>query len=267
MDVSLLLPSIRTHKLRDFYFSAAAACKLHEWEIVVVSPFPIPENLEGLKNLKWLVDYGNPTRCTQLGARLCEGEYIYNCVDDGYFSDGCIDQGLKQIKELGPKDIVNMRYRESECGNGPPMPLLYWNAHRAGLGYPGVHPGWKIALHFLMKTSYYKALGGVDCQFEYMNHASHDLMFRAQHDGAGIFNSHCEGLVCTHFPNTTKDHAPIHHAQLDHDEPLFRKMYFDPGCPANRVNIDFDNWRSSDAVWHRRFPHGRVDSYKELNHG
>ena len=50
----------------------------------------------------------------------------------------------------------------------------------------------------------------------------------------------------------TGDHAPIHVAQLGHDEPLFRALYDDENS-LNRTTIELDNWKSSPERWDKRF--------------
>jgi hypothetical protein len=78
------------------------------------------------------------------------------------------------------------------------------------------------------------------------------MAMRTQRDGAKI---HLIDLImsqCGHMPGTSGDHAPMHYAQLDHDEPLFRSIYSDPNC-VNRIKIDINNWKNSPERWVRRF--------------
>ena len=57
---------------------------------------------------------------------------------------------------------------------------------------------------------------------------------------------------CTQFPGTSGDHAPVHYAQIDHDQPLYQKIWNSSTC-LSRVKIDFNNWQKADKIWKRRF--------------
>ena len=45
-DVSIILPSIRPKNLYKFYRAAEKACKERTFEIVIASPYNLPEELE-----------------------------------------------------------------------------------------------------------------------------------------------------------------------------------------------------------------------------
>ena len=270
VDVSILCPTIRTHLLPAFYESAEKACKDNKFEIVFISPFKKPEYFNDKDNVKWIVDYGCPSRATQIGALECEGTFIYNTVDDGLFVEGCIDAAISQFnEECSPEDIINIRYRESEnASKEVAFHESYWSIW--GISnlsmLSKVDNNWKIALHFFMKREFYYTLGGVDCIFEYVNHGAHDLVFRAQNKGSYVHLSKVEGLLCTHVPERTGDHAPIHDAQLSHDEPLFNALW--NGSHAREKDVlTMDNYKKCPEVWERRFPNGVTISYEELHYG
>jgi hypothetical protein len=272
IDVSILCPTIRTHLLPAFYESAEKACKNNSFEVVFISPFEKPEYFNDKSNVKWFVDHGCPSRATQIGALECEGTFVYNTVDDGLFVEGCIDAAIDQFtRECNPKDIINMRYRESEnASKEDEFPEAYWSVW----GIPnlamlaGVQNNWRIALHFFMKRDFFCELGGMDCRFEYVNHGAHDLMFRAQHRGSWVHLSKVEGLLCTHVPERTGDHGPIHDAQLGNDEPLFNQMWNHWSSPSGRgtENVDMYQYKEFPEVWERRFPEGVTKSYEELSY-
>tara|TARA_R110002110_G_scaffold326718_2_gene538505 strand:- start:512 stop:1324 length:813 start_codon:yes stop_codon:yes gene_type:complete len=264
VDVSLLVPAIRTDRWEAFYKSALDACKRNTFEVVFISPFDLPPSLEDKPNVKIIKDFGSPSRATSIGVESCEGEFLYNCVDDGIFFEDCIDAALDHFGEhCCDIDLINMRYRESTNADRTPFPMSYWDAWPNGLAYPGVHPSWKIALHFFIKKDYYNSLGGLDCQFEYVNHGVHDLVFRAQAKGSGVHMSPIEGLNCTHYEGTSADHAPIHNAQISHDEPLFQNLYQNSDA-AHRSPETLLKWRDCPEVWERRFSAGVPKTYEEL---
>ena len=78
-----------------------------------------------------------------------------------------------------------------------------------------------------------------------------DFGARAQLDG---MEATLTGVIfeCTQFPGTTGDHAPIHHAQLEHDQPLYAKIWRSSSC-LERLKIDYNNWEDTPSVWTRRF--------------
>ena len=263
-DISLTMPAIRTHNWVKFYESAKKACKKYKFEIVIGSPFDLPDELVGLENVKLIKDYGNPSRATQIANINATGEFIYNCVDDGVFLEDCIDKALDYFKEnLTDLDVMNMRYREAPGGTGGEIPLWQYEvANHTEFHFNCVNKEWKWALHFLMKRKLYLDLGGIDCQFEYSNHGIHDLIFRIQSIGGKIY-SPFEGLNCTWFNGETVDHAPIHNAQIHHDEPLFNSIYGQLPDLSSRLKLDLDNWQKCPDVWDRRFK-SKVTKYTDL---
>ena len=84
-DVSIMMPAIRTSQWLMMYGSLINACQKYSWELVLVSPFDLPDNMKHFENIKMIKDYGAPSRCAQIGAIACEGEFLYHCVDDAIF--------------------------------------------------------------------------------------------------------------------------------------------------------------------------------------
>ena len=109
-------------------------------------------------------------------------------------------------------------------------------------------------------------LGGVDTCFEYVNHGAHDLMFRAQGNGSIIYPSNTEGLNCSHQPERTGDHGPIHDAQVNHDEAVFVNLYKNPRITYERRCLDYDGWKKCPSVWNRRFGKNKPKTYEDLKY-
>lgn len=62
------------------------------------------------------------------------------------------------------------------------------------------------------------------------------------------------------------DHSPIHHAQVDHDQPIFKAMYSNPNILEER-EVEYDNWKQAPEIWERRFgndPDKLPKTYEEL---
>ena len=55
-DVSIILPSIRPKNLYKFYKAAEKACKERTFEIVIASPYNLPEELEEFDNITSILE-------------------------------------------------------------------------------------------------------------------------------------------------------------------------------------------------------------------
>lgn len=266
-DISILMPAIRTHMWEAMYNSILSSCKRYKFELVLISPFELPEELKHFDNIKLIKDFGCPSRCAQLGIEHCEGELLYHCVDDAIFLEDAIDLSIDLYKQkCTRKDVVNMRYREGGDFSGQTWNVNFWYAHyHEELRQKGIPSNFKISLHHLMSLEYFKELGGWDCRFEYINHSLHDLMFRVQEDGGSLYESPVDATNCNHYIGRTVDHAAIHDAQTYYDAPKFFEMYGHKEHAArDRIHIDLDNWKQQPDYWERRFKGTNPTRYEEL---
>jgi len=267
IDVSVLMPAIRVPNWKRMYDSITLSCQKYSFELVLVSPFDLPDSMKDLPNVKLIKDFGHPTRAAQIGLLHCEGRLLYHCVDDALFYTSAIDNAVEMHdKHLSGKDVVNMRYREGSNFSGQEFPPAFWWAHYHGelAALPGINKEWKMSMHPLMRTGYLKSLGGWDCSFEYINHPLHDLMFRVQADGGRLYDSPTTATSCDHHGGRTVDHAAIHDAQTLSDKPKFDKMYALPGTARSRIKIPLNNWESTPDYWQRRFKGTRPTNYEEI---
>lgn len=266
-DISLTMPAIRQHNWKAFYDSAYKSSEGKSFELVMVSPFPLPKELEGIPNITHIIDRGNPSRATQIANIAAKGNLIYNCVDDGLFFNNAISWVVEAFNNnpLGEDDVINMRYRESAGRDCPEFPINYWNAWtHAELRKISIHPSWIVAMHFVMRKSTYMKYGGIDCQFEYSTYGIQDLLFRIQASGGRVYNSSVEGLNCTHYIGITKDHKPIHDAQTYHDLPIFNEIYSYQDAAIKRKILDINNWKLQPDIWTRRFTSEEIKNYVDL---
>ena len=266
IDVSFLVPTIRPNNLPAFMESLEKACKKYTFEVVFISPFDKPDTLSQYENIKWLKDFGTPSRCSQMGLFECDGKLLAHTVDDAIFFENAIDECIDLYNEkCGKKDVVNMRYIEGPNFSGARVPDDFWRARfHAPLRLPGVKEEWKISLHHMLDLEYLIELGGYDCRFNHMNFNLHDLMFRIQHDGGVVHDSPNFVTNCDQFVQDTVDHAPIFNSHNQHDLPLFVRLYSDINAVENRVKIDINNWADEPAVWDRRYNKGIPKDYEEL---
>ena len=253
-DVSIILPSIRPQFLETFYASAQSACQNHTFEIVIPTPFDVPDIIKRMDNVKIVRTYSTPTVAKQMAILLCNGEFLYNTTDDGFLTENAIDDAIEiHRKDLGFKDVVNMIYVEGQgildqstleprTVTVNPWPSEMWDANYwPDLRRPGIKNGWRISLHFFMKLDYFYELGGFDCRWEYSNHAIHDMIFRLQEDGGKVIDFPRVAYIAAHYPGHTFDHGPVHDAILGRDTVLFDQIYTNPDAAKIRKNLNYSN--------------------------
>lgn len=257
MKLSVFMPSIRTHLLEKWYESLTKSCDRHGFEVIVCGPFDPPTSLTELDNFKFVRSFASPTVCAQLAALEATGEYLYHTTDDVIFFPYEISNELDIIED----EIVGMRYREGQSHSGSELPRSYWFAEPSYGGMAGVNGEWGICVHFLMKCDLFLDYGGFDCRYQYLNHAGHDLLFRIQQSEPTTFDlSFNEICSADWLPNVTGDHSPIHHAQTNHDAPLFYSEWLQKN---SRGKIPIINYKSQPEIWNQRFT-GKEEKYDDL---
>jgi hypothetical protein len=260
-DVSVILPTIRVHLLDAWLTSLEKSCSHHTFEVICCGPFEPSAELLAMPNFKWIRSYASPTVCAQLALLETRGDKVLHSVDDIiYFPDVVSDE----LDRATDTTITAMRYREGENHTGHLLPDSYWYAG-GSYNLPGIDPSWGICVHFLMPTDMLVYYGGFDSSYSYLNHSTHDLLFRIFKDSPEIKYqlSLKEISSASWFEGTTKDHAPIHYAQTQHDEPLFRKNWVS-GNVKSVINIM--NYMNQPEVWDRRFT-GKEEKYDDLSQG
>lgn len=251
--ISILMPSIRTHLLEGVYNSISDS--FHgDWELVLVSPYPLPDTLKDKINILYIKDAGNPIRCRQRGLVEAHGEYICYAADDVLFYPNSLDIAYNTIKDKDYKTIVLGKYREGNEDN-PFMDSdeYYMLKTHDFLKQPmqGL-PDYMLLNTGLLSTKLMKEVGGFDCQFEACAMACVDLSIRVQNYGCKVIIQNEPIFKSTHLPGTIGDHEPIHNAQITHDQPLFLYLYLNP-ANKGRTIIPLDNWEKTPTRWIRRF--------------
>ena len=100
MKLSIFLTGIRPQNWLALYNSIpnATVMRQKDYELVIVSPYDLPPELQNIDNVRLIKDTGCPTRCYQLGALHSQGEYVVWVADDGIFSPGlAIDKGFSVL--------------------------------------------------------------------------------------------------------------------------------------------------------------------------
>ena len=260
MKLSISLAGIRTNNWLALYNSISNATTLskEEYELVLVSPYDLPPELEGIDNVRLIKDKGNQTRCYQLGILHSKGKYVVWAADDGIF---CPTLAIDKAFDVLPphKGVVGFKYKEGpDCPASERTKETEWwrlRSHKVLNKLPFVPGNYFLVMNALIKRSYFMEIGGWDCRFEQLGMAGPDLSVRLQNDGVEVVMGE-RFMIITHERGTPL-HKPIEDAHFQNDKPLFKNIYKRPSS-VDRSRIDFDNWKQAPEVWTRRFPGGKT---------
>ena len=255
--LSIILPGIRTQNWLSFYDRLEDAFD-DDFELIIISPYELPDSLKGMDDIIFIKDMGSPARCQQIGLANATGEYITWGADDGYFLDGKLTKAvsLLEASATSKKDILTCKYIE-----GADTALYEDHMERDeyykinfsnGLKSKHIPDDYWILNVGIVNTEYAKEIGGWDARFQVTTISHMDFAVRTQRNGSKYIMMEEPIFVCSHMPDMTGDHAPVHVAHLGYDEPLFRKIYNDERS-LGRVNIPMDNWKRSPEKWDVRF--------------
>ena len=254
--LSIILPSIRTPNLLNFYQRLTESIA-YSFELIIIGPYEPPSELMENSEVKYIQDYGCPSRCQQIGLVNSTGEYVTWGADDGFFLKDKLTEAVDFLEEnkTSYKDILTCKYVEAE-GNAT-SPAMYEDIYYKINYHDGLRSRYISNDHWLLNvgivnTDYAKEIGGWDSQFEVTTISHMDFAVRTQRNGSKYFILEKPIFVCSHLPGAEGDHGPVHYSHVQHDEPLFKEIYNNPDS-LNRVEIEVDNWEQSPQVWTRRF--------------
>lgn len=248
------MPTIRMHLLEGVYNSIKES--FHgEWELVLITPYPLPEELKDKDNILYIKDDGNPIRCRQRGIIAARGEAICYAADDVTFYPNSLDIAYKTLINHDYKTVIVGKYLEG-CEDNPFMKSdEYWFLYTHDFLKPIIRVNQRRYLLMntgLMSKQLLMEIGGFDCSFEACAMACCDLSIRLQNYGVKCILQNEPIFHSTHLPVDAGDHALIHSAQVTHDQPRFLQMYLDPRSEF-RTKIDVNNWEKTPDWWVRRF--------------
>ena len=253
-EISIIMPAIRPKNWLNVYKSILNSTKM-DFELIICSPYSLPKDLEDIKNIKIVKDWGSPVRASQIALNLVEGKYVYPThSDDSLFIKDAIDNNILFLKSKGDnyKNVVMAKYSESASFSNPERYQNdeYYklvNAYKTDPNF--VNKDWFIYNSVFMHTSYLLEMGGWDCGFQACPYSHADLAIRCQDDGAPTFLSPFPVAICDHGQN---DHSPIEVSQTYEDAPLFHLKYSQKIDKSNS-RIRLDNWKNAPAIWGHRF--------------
>jgi hypothetical protein len=248
--VAILVPAIRPQNWARLYDS----CHGVDFEMIFVGPNDNPE-VTSKPNVKFIFDMGNPARAMNIALIHSRAEYIHWEADDAHFLEGQPEQALKEAEDVyatGDKVIVTSKYLEGPSTDG--VADSYYRIKNS-INCHGlyINPDNYILNTGFIHSRLVKDIGGWDgFHFHTMFFSHLDLACRLQNLGYKFVLSSQPVAHCDHMPHITGDHAPIHYAHIEHDEPNFKKMYGNPEV-LERTSIDIHNWRFAAAIWKRRY--------------
>jgi len=254
MKLSIFLGGIRPQNWLKLYNSIPNTTTLskEKHELVIVSPYDLPPELQNVSNVKLVKDWGNPTRCQQLGLINSRGEYVVWAADDGVFSPTmAIDKAFISIPDHH-KGVVSLKYLER--GSKGMKDANWWKmGYHQMLRRVHIPNDYLLVMNALVRRDYLMEIGGWDCCFEHVGLSCPDLSVRLQNDGAEVVLGE-KFMDLSRFKGTSGDHAPVYYAHKN-DKHIFGKIY-DSESGLGRSRIDFNNWKQAEEVWSRRFPKG-----------
>ena len=257
--LSVIMPTIRTQLLHNVYNSLVDS--FHgTWELVLVGPNPVPQDLLNTGHVRWIQSYRSPIVCRQQALLAAEGEWICYAADDVTFIRASLDIAYQNVERhnLDYKFIVVGKYLENVNARvadnvGMRQDNYYHlNFHDDLKEIMSKFPDWLLINTGLVSKKLLLEVGGWDCDFEACAMACCDLSLRLQNYGATCFLQHEPIFISDWEPERQGDHAPIHDAQTEHDIPMFMGIWKDPASVDRKV-VDLNKWQSMPEKWVRRF--------------
>lgn len=252
-ELTVIVPGIRDENWERLFNEATLASKRYTLEFIFVGPRPPNPTLMAKHNVKYIKDFGTPTRSLHIGTLIAEGQYFTWLADDAWVYEESLDSAMDLLMHRDPKkDMIGIRYSEGTNHSGACPPDVYWTSnHHPNFHLPGIDRDYAICGVLLMDLDFYNYMGGLDCAYEHVNMNVHDFAIRAQRNGSHLYMSPHLVMNCDFEPNRTPQNSPVIAAYVENDDPLFRKHYAVMG--ERPLRIDINNWKQTEPVWRRRF--------------
>jgi hypothetical protein len=233
--LSIVIPSIRTENWPNVLKSIKLACKNYNYEIIFVGP-KLNTDIILPSNIKFIRDYSSPNRCQQSGALIASAEYIHFGSDDCLYIEDSIDQVMDVV--FNTKKILSCNYTE---GGNAQKTLRFIDAYGNNkLGE--IKDTWKyINVPFMPREIFLKF--NFNCVYNTTCWGHADLAARMQNANFKIDEYITPIFNCSHMPNITGDHAPVHHAFYN-DQSIFYN---------SSISEQIQDYYNSSDFWRRRF--------------
>ena len=256
MKLSIILPGIRPGNWKRLYDSINTSFSedTSQWELVIISPYQMPKAMKDKSNVKLIKDYGSPTRAQQLGLSHCTGEYVSWAADDGYYLGVSLKAAVDTLDSGAGNSLVVGRYYEGSENPFMATRKYYLINTHDGSRSKFIPNNCLMIMVGVVPRLILVEVGGWDSlNFEGLPMAFNDLSVRLNSKKVNfIFQEDMMMFRCSHMPGHQGDHGPIHDAQTEHDEHVFRGIYSQMES-TQRITIDYNNWKHSPERWIRRF--------------
>jgi hypothetical protein len=253
-DLSYVFVGLNPEKWEANYVNIAQSVAPYTFEFIIVSPnFPtVP--LQQQMNVKFIRDFGHPSRCLQIGSMIAVGEMFSWGSEDYRAKEHGIAECIELLRSSDKLDVINMLYSEGPGYTGSQyLDENYWKPYtHPPLRQKHVKPEWGICMTPLLRLATFRTMGGIDCSYEHFNFNVHDLMFRIQNGGGKIIKSNGRIYAHDHVPQYVGDHMAFEECQAENDMPRFIARYSQPTIDMGP--IPYNNWMfNTENIWHRRF--------------
>lgn len=245
MKLSIIIPSIRTENWPKMLAEISRSVNGLDYEVIIVGP----KNIDGLTGYTFVQEFGSPTRAIQIGAIAATGQLICWLSDDGDIYINSLREAVESFVDRTNiytiYDMMCLRYTE----NNEPRPDDYWVCgYHADLRLDGINRNSLFASVGLLYMSWFKRLGGFDCQFNHCNMSCIDFSLRLQRAGGKVTLSPSFIGNFKWVRGDQGDHLCIHNSELNHDIPRFKSIY---SKRPDKIVFDYNNWIFSNPVWDR----------------
>lgn len=257
MKLSIILPSIRPFLLDNFYKSLLLATKDKiDFELLVISPFKLPDSLINTSNIKLIHDMGSPARALQIGLINATGDYITTASDDSTFYEDAYIKAITEFEKLKPpRRMLVLKFQEGSIGDHIRNEKYHFFQAKfhADLNVNGLPDNTPMALGFIIDKQTLIDIGGWDCiTFQDGNWGGHDLIGRLMNLGiefSYMDKSSYHNLWSPGPAGMFGDHTPIWESS-NMDMPIFKSIW---NQTNNRIKINIDNWKQAPAKWPLRY--------------
>ena len=255
-QISLIIPAIRPSMYQGVYDSFLK-CFHGTFEIIFVCPHKsIPMSIAKRGEVRFIEDYGCPSRALQIGAINAKADWLSFATDDCIFDPLTMDiawDTLLNKHDWHYKTVIVCKYTESDNWSKWMLTPWYYHAWFHGdFRHPNIPLHFKLYMNGLMSKQLFMEIGGFDCKYESMAYCYNDFSMRAQFAGAKFIIEKDRLDHCSWQDGASSDHGPVARACIEHDAPLFRGVYWAKRF-VPKIKIDINNWQRSPSKWPRRF--------------
>ncbi len=252
--LSILVPGIRNENWLRLYHSVAGAFS-GSWEIIFAGPYDLPAELEAKENVQYIQTWRCPIAAQQMCLVASRGELISWAADDGFYLPGTLDISVNSLENEPYTTIVVGKYIEGNDPNSTMTQDWYYTLYNHdSMKLPGVPKDALLLNCGVVHRSLLIELGGWDAGlFEICPMAYTDFSIRAYRFGCKFILQQDLMFSCSHEPDVTGTHEPIHLCQIHKDQPRFNSMNLVDSIYLMRQTIDIGNWKKSAEKWSMRF--------------